>query len=315
MGALLFVGQRWLFPQAESPPTPVSLSEESSERIRREWLARSGRLPDAEEWQALRREALDEEVLYRDALARGLHEDDALVARRLIRNMRFLQEDGEEGAAPSRDGKQARDAELYREALALKMHESDLVVRRRLVQRMRLAVYAAARTPEPTDEELAAYLASHADAFREPEQVRISQVFLSSERRGSALEADAELLLARLRSTASQGELSADSALRRLGDPLPLPTAIPMRSQAQLARTFGGDFARVVIGLPARSWQGPIPSSYGVHLVWLHARRAARTPELEELRTRVLDAVQRERGEQALRALVTVLRARYGVVE
>jgi hypothetical protein len=315
LGALLFIGQRWFFPQVEPPPAPITLSEESAERIRREWLARSGRLPDAREWQALRREALNDELLYREALALGLHENDALVARRLIRNMRFLaegeDEDREETGPPSR----ARDAELYREALALKMHESDLVVRRRLVQTMTLGVYAAARTPEPTEEELEAYLASHPDAFRVPEQVRITQVFLSGERRGSALEADAAALLERLRAEASQGELLANPALGQLGDPLPLPTEVPMRSEAQLVRTFGGDFASAVMGIPQGSWQGPIASSYGFHCVWLHERIAARVPTLGELRRQVLDAVQRERGEQALGALLASLRERYGVQE
>jgi len=319
LGAVLLAGQRWLFPEPGAPLAPVELRAETGERLRREWLARSGRLPNEEEWRALRREALDEEILYREALTRGYHQDDALVARRLIRNMRFLDEEEADraGDPPSQEASNARDAELYREALALKMHESDLVVRRRLVQRMKLGVYAGARTPEPGEEELVAYLERHAEDFREPEQVRISQVFLSGERRGDTLEADAAALLARLRTGAGkgEGEAPADAELRQLGDPLPLPTAVPMRSEEQLARTFGDRFGRGVMGLPVGSWQGPVPSAYGVHLVWVHERRATRIPGLQELRVGVLDAVQRERGERALRALLASLRERYGVVE
>jgi hypothetical protein len=311
IGAVLFAGERWLFPPPVEPVVPVELSQESAERIRREWLARSGRLPDEQEWRALRRAALDEELLYREALARRLDQNDAVVARRLIRNMRFLeQNDGDEPATS-----EARDAELYREALEMKMHESDLVVRRRLIQKLKLGLYAVARSSEPGEEELEEYLASHARDFREPEQVRISQVFLSGDRRGSTLEGDAALVLTRLRERAAGGKLLPDAELRQLSDPLPLATGVPMRSQDQLARTFGGDFAQEVVVLADRSWQGPVPSSYGVHLVWIHERREARAPELAEVRSAVLDAVQRQRGDRALRTLLASLRERYGVAE
>ncbi len=45
------------------------------------------------------------------------------------------------------------------------MEGSDLVVRRRLIQRIRLAIEAGARAEEPTEAEMAAYLASHPERF------------------------------------------------------------------------------------------------------------------------------------------------------
>ena len=91
----------------------------------------------------------DQEVWLREALARGYHESDAIVRRRLARNMRFA------GGDPERT-----DAELVDEAIALGMHESDLVVQRRLVQKMKLLVHERVRRNKPTTAELQAYLAA-----------------------------------------------------------------------------------------------------------------------------------------------------------
>ena len=85
----------------------------------------------------------DDELLLHEAVARGFHESDTVVRRRLAMNLAFAE--GERGRS---------EDELVREALALRMHESDLVVQRRLVQKMRLVLAEDARAKEPSDAEL-----------------------------------------------------------------------------------------------------------------------------------------------------------------
>jgi hypothetical protein len=99
----------------------------------------------------------DRELLFRVALARGLHEEDTIVRRRLAQNMRF-----------ALDLPQAPEAELVDQALALGMHESDLVVRRRLVQKMLLLLEAHADALEPSDEELRAWCRAHPQRWLQP---------------------------------------------------------------------------------------------------------------------------------------------------
>jgi hypothetical protein len=235
----------------------------------------------------------DEELLLREARALGLHESDALVRRRLIRNMRFA------GGDPQRS-----DEELFREALALGMDESDLVVRRRLVQRLVLAVQAAARAHEPTGAELAALLARDRERFERPARVRLSQVFLSRQRRGAALAGDAGRLREEL-AAAGLGPAAADAQ----GDALPLPAHLPLHSQAELAASFGAGFAREVFALPMGGWSGPVASSYGVHLVWVHEREPAGLPGALVLRSELREAFLEERAEAALRERLAWLRA------
>jgi len=235
----------------------------------------------------------DEELLLRRARELGFHETDSLVQRRLVRNMRFLAED------PARS-----DRELLRDALALGMDRSDLVVRRRLIQKLELKAEAAARTVEPSEAELAAFLAAHPERFADSERVRLRHVFLSRDRRGGRLEADARRLLSRLQ----RGEGERESA--SLGDPFLLGNAPAPRTRRELAREFGADFAEAVFAAPTGAWAGPVASSYGLHLVLVEERVAPRTPALAAVRGAVREALLAERGEARKQEQIAWLRSR-----
>jgi parvulin-like peptidyl-prolyl isomerase len=51
----------------------------------------------------------------------------------------------------------------------------------------------------------------------------------------------------------------------------------------ELAKTFGPGFAKALFALRPGSWQGPIESGYGWHLVFVDSFTPARVPELEEI--------------------------------
>jgi parvulin-like peptidyl-prolyl isomerase len=53
---------------------------------------------------------------------------------------------------------------------------------------------------------------------------------------------------------------------------------------------FGQEFATQLAGLPAKTWQGPVTSAYGAHLVFIEQRTSGRVPTLEEVRTAVRQA-------------------------
>lgn len=297
LGALLFAGLRDAGPAGATGGDPAAIPPERLEALRAEWLAQAGRPPDAEEWRALRRREVDERLLRREARRRGYHGSDPLVRRRLARNLRFL------GAERERS-----DAELVREALELGMDRSDPVVRRRLVQRMELEAAARARDREPTEAELRAYLAQHAERFREPARVALDHVFFADERR-----ADARAAAERARA-ALEPEVEAEVAAAR-GDPFLHGHSLPPLSERALAGLFGTELAEAAPRLPVGAWSGPVRSSYGWHAVRVRAREPARTPELDAVRAAVREGWLEERGRAAVRALVAELRRRHGLPE
>jgi parvulin-like peptidyl-prolyl isomerase len=226
---------------------------------------------------------LDEDaLLVHEAFARGLHLRDDVVRRRLIQNLRFARPD------------EARaDAELLDEAIRLRMHESDLVVRRRLAQKMRLLLAEPAREAEPSEAELAQYLAAHAERFTEPERVTLSQLYFR----------DAARARAALAGLTPNAEPPA-----ALGDALPLPRELPSHSRAELAARFGPAFADAALAAPDGRWLGPIPSSYGHHLVRVRERSPARLSPLAHVRSEVREALLAERADAAVRAGIAALR-------
>jgi hypothetical protein len=194
---------------------------------------------------------------------------------------------------------------LYREALALGLDRDDIVIRRRLRQKMEFIGEDLAPPVEPTDAELQAVLAEHADRFRAPARVSFTQVYLSPDRRGEDAWGDAERMLVALDAG------SADPA--RSGDPILLEQDYRELAAQDVERLFGRAFAAQVAELPVGRWSGPVESGYGLHLVLVHERTLARLPDLAEVRDAVANEWGAARRQEANRAFYKALRARYEV--
>jgi hypothetical protein len=118
LGVVLFCLDRGFFPD---PKPVIGPPNEERVRLQVEALAqlKGTQLNDSQIEEIKRREIRDE-VLFVEALNRGLIQQDQVVQRRLIRNMRFMD--------PERD---AEDDTLLAEALELRLHLADEVIRRR----------------------------------------------------------------------------------------------------------------------------------------------------------------------------------------
>ena len=66
--------------------------------------------------------------------------------------------------------------------------------------------------------------------------------------------------------------------------------------------------------LETGSWQGPVASGYGLHLVYIIDRTEARLPPLAEIRDSVLYELLAERRQQANQAFIEALRERYQII-
>jgi len=292
IGLLLFVTDRlWTRTRGDVDvrPTPVVISAQRIEQLRRLASGSAGRPLAEAQLAALVESEVADELLYRQALAYGFDRDDPVVFNRLVQNMRFA------GADPERAAE-----DLYREARELGMHRSDIVVRRRLIQRMRLLIES--RVEEPSDSELRAYFQSQAVQLVRPARLRLTQVFFAQEHRDAAARALEALTRRGLDPAAALGPGGA------LGDPFLHASAQPPQSEQELAGRFGAEFARAVFGLETGRWWGPVASAYGFHLVWIHERSAAELPSFEEVRAQLRYGLLAERGEEAVASALAELR-------
>ena len=201
-----------------------------------------------------------------------------------------------------------REEILYREALAVGLDRNDVVVRRRMVQKMELLTQDLALMTDPTDQELRAFFEERRDEYRVPPRLSFSQIYFNAERRGAAVEQDALLLLAELRSARPQ----SDRAPER-GDPIMLDHDYSRQEPQEVTRIFGDRFAESLFDLEP-GWQGPIVSGYGLHLVHVGERMEGRAAKYEEIRDRLLDSYNRVRRQRANEALYRNLADRYEVL-
>jgi parvulin-like peptidyl-prolyl isomerase len=194
-----------------------------------------------------------------------------------------------------------------REAMAAGLDQDDAIVRRRLRQKLEFLAEDAAEQASPAEAELQAWLDAHADELQVEPRVALRQVFLSPARRGARAAGDAARELARLRAAGPEGEVSGR------GDATMLPGELPVTGIGEVARIFGGDFARAVDAAPVGEWSGPVGSGYGLHLVLVRERLPGGRPTLAEVRSQVEREVLAERRRRALDALYAGLLARYRV--
>lgn len=229
-----------------------------------------------------------DELLLAAARARGYQRSDPIVRKRLARNMRFLHPDDRRS-----------DAQLADEALELGLDQGDLVVRRRLVQKMMLQAWDEADRRGVDPAELDAML-DRGDWPERPARVRISQVFLSRDRRGAALAEDARRLGASLK-----GVTPAESD--RFGDPFLHGTHLPDLTVRELDNLFGPGFGEALAAAPTGAWSGPYASSYGLHWVWVHERTPAQRVSREEARAALLERVRLRHRDEAFHHLLAKL--------
>jgi len=199
-----------------------------------------------------------------------------------------------------------RDAVLAREALALGLRDDEAETRRRMARKMTAALEAAAPAAEPTEDDLKRTLDAHRAEFVVVSRISFTQIYFSRERRGARATADAAAAAARLRGEARRGQLDA-------GDPTMLPATLDAVDEAAIAAQFGAPFARRVLGLPAGSWQGPIESSVGVHLVRVTEKSEPSTRALADVRAELTALWRDDRRKAARDAAYDAARQKYEV--
>lgn len=259
-GAVLFglsaaLGESWGLGDS---PNRIEVSAEKIRQLRETWAKRWDAEPDAEQLRGLIDEFIREEVLYREAVASGLDQDDVIVRRRLAQKVEFLAQ-------------------------------------------------SLASVVEPSESELRQYFEQHREKYGIPEQVGFSHVYFSRSSRGSNAERAARDAL----TTLSSGRAATQAS--QLGDRFMLQYEYPPQTHAQIRDLFGTDFASRVFELPPDRWAGPVPSSYGVHVVFVRNQLPSRTPTLDEVRSQVTRDFEDERLRAAADTYYQGLRQRFEI--
>jgi hypothetical protein len=156
----------------------------------------------------------------------------------------------------------------------------------------------------PSDAELEVFYAAHRDDYRQPDRVSFWHVFLASSVHGARTTADAEELLVRVKGL-------PPAEVVRESDSFAVPPHVVAQSRRDLGKLFGATFAATIQNAGTHTWIGPIPSPYGMHLVWIETRDPGTPPSLAAVRGQVLERWQDEQRRRRVRELLSDLERRY----
>lgn len=198
---------------------------------------------------------------------------------------------------------------LYREALAMGLDKDDTIVKRRMAQKMQFLAEDVAAAREPTLAQLRTWYEKNSASFAQPPRVSFRHLYFSPDRRGARARDDAVNALAKLAGQPEDAKIAAS-----LADSFMFQDHYRDRAPEFLGKEFGPQFARAVATLPPASWQGPVESGFGWHLVYVDTVIPGRVPAFEEIEPDVKTAWLGEQKALAWQKAYRDMRAKYTVL-
>jgi hypothetical protein len=201
-----------------------------------------------------------------------------------------------------------REEILYREALALGLDKGDTIVKRRLAQKMAFLAEDISSLRDPPAAELKAWFDQNRERFALPARVSFRHLYFSPDRRGERVRAAAAQALPAL--AGKPGNVRTAG----LADRFMAQDYYVERDPEQVGEVFGMKFAEELMRLKPGTWQGPVESGLGWHLVFIEAVAPGRTPAFEEIQAAVkAEWIEAQRAEMRSRAF-DAMKARYEIV-
>jgi peptidyl-prolyl cis-trans isomerase C len=203
---------------------------------------------------------------------------------------------------------QIREQVMYREALAMGMDQNDAIVRKRLAQKVEFISSDIAATIEPTDDDLADYLKAHPEKFETAAFLSFEQIYFNRDKRGTQTRDDA------LRTLTELNENDPKTEISNTGDSFMMGLNHDDITEYGVSRLFGKSFAAELFKLDTGGWQGPIESSYGLHLVRITNKKDTQKAELNSVRNKVHSEWLSEQRRTMNEIFYQNLRQRYEIV-
>ncbi len=202
-----------------------------------------------------------------------------------------------------------REEILYREALAMGLDKDDTIVKRRMAQKMQFLAEDVATAHEPSTAELKVWFGKNSNKFALPSRYSFRHLYFSPDKRGKNAQGDAVKTLAKIAGQPEDSKLAVS-----LADQFMFQDYYGDRAPEALAKEFGPQFVVALEKLKPGSWQGPIESGYGWHLVYIDTVIPGRIPAFDEMEPDVKTAWLAEQKQQAWQKAYTEMRAKYSVL-
>ncbi len=202
-----------------------------------------------------------------------------------------------------------REEVLYREGLAMGLDKDDTIVKRRMAQKVQFLSEDVATAHEPSTAELKAWFDKNKEKFALPSRYSFRHIYFSPDKRGKNAEQDAAQALTKISGQPEDSKVAA-----AMGDNFMFQDYYGDRAPSAIAKEFGPQFAVAIEKLKPGSWQGPVESGYGWHLVFVDTVIPGRIPAFEEMEPDVKTAWLAEQKTTAWQKAYADMRGKYTVM-
>jgi len=198
---------------------------------------------------------------------------------------------------------------LYRQAVAMGLNEDDPITRRRMAQKLEFLTSDLAQLQQPAEGELERFFEENEEAYREPDVISFTQIFVDPDARGDETLVDAAEILEQVKAAGEPGEETS-----QLGDRFMLQNYFASATELDIRRQMGSGFAQQVMQLAPGQWHGPVLSGYGVHLVYVYDFQEAAATVLENVQARVLEDWHAQKRDEFNAEFLESLKSRYEII-
>jgi len=198
---------------------------------------------------------------------------------------------------------------LYREGLAMGLDKDDTIVKRRMAQKVQFLCEDVAAAHEPSTGELKAWFEKNSEKFALPSRYSFRHLYFSPDKRGKNAQQDAAGALTKIAGQPEGSKIAVST-----GDSFMFQDYYGDRTPSAIAKEFGPQFAVTLEKLKLGSWQGPVESGYGWHLVFVDTVISGRIPAFEEVEPEVKTAWLGEQKATAWQKAYAEMRAKYTVM-
>ena len=197
----------------------------------------------------------------------------------------------------------------YREALALGLDQDDTILRRRLMQKMEFLSNDLAELGNPDEAALNDYFLANSDKYELPARISFTHIYFNLDKQGNRIFDTAGKVLADIQAASPPISHAPDR-----GDSFMLQYDFTLETPFEVSRLFGQQFTEELFQTATDSWQGPIASGYGLHLVMITEKIDARMPELASVIDNVRTDYMFEHRQKTNKAIYERFKEQYEIV-
>lgn len=194
---------------------------------------------------------------------------------------------------------------FYQEALKMNLDHNDEIIKKRLAQKMQFLSNDILTLVDPSEKELELYYEKHPEKYMHEASFSLYQVFFSPDKRDNWKEDAAKAL-------GSLNAISLDKALS-IGDPIALPNHFENTTSFHISRQMGAEFLSQIKNLKVGTWQGPIQSGYGAHLVFIEEKEAEKIAPFVEVKEQVLEDLNYENQRDTKALIYQEFKKKYNI--